>query len=104
MNGETWAALQELGVDESTELRLDLSSGWVSWGNPFLDGNRRAYAFDLPRQRQSTWRVPWIGPRGRPQVSAVHTRREILIAATLKANDEGDPLTVRVYRARLPTR
>jgi hypothetical protein len=81
---------------------MNLSAGRVSWGNPFPDGDGRAFLFDLRRQRLFSWRVPRIRRRGRPPVSAVHTRREILIAATLTTNAEGDPLTVRVYRARLP--
>jgi hypothetical protein len=76
----------------------------VSWGNPFPDGDGRAFLFDLRRQRLFAWRVPRIGRRGCPPVSAVHTRREILIAATVTTNMDGDPLTVRVYRARLPVR
>jgi hypothetical protein len=83
---------------------MNLSAGWVSWGNPFPDGDGRAFLFDVRRQRLFAWRVPRIGGRGRPPVSAVHTRREILIAATLSSNAEGDPRTVRVYRARLPAR
>lgn len=80
---------------------MNLSAGRVSWGNPFPDGDGRAFLLDLRRQRLFAWRAPRIGRR-RPPVSAVHTRREILIAATLTSNLEGDPLTVRVYRARLP--
>jgi hypothetical protein len=83
---------------------VNLSAGRVSWGSPFPDGDGRAFLFDVRRQRLFAWRIPRIGRRGRPPVSAVHTRREILIAATLTANREGDPLTVRVYRARLPAR
>jgi hypothetical protein len=83
---------------------MNLSAGRVSWGNPFPDGDGRAFVFDLRRHRLFAWRVPRIGRRGRPSVSAVHTRREVLIAATLTATIEGDPLTVRVYRARLPAR
>lgn len=83
---------------------MNLSAGWVSWGNPFPDGHGRAWLFDLRSHRLFAWRVPRVGRRDRSPVSAVHTRREILIAATLTANVEGDPMTVRVYRARLPTR
>jgi hypothetical protein len=83
---------------------MNLSAGRVSWGDPFRDGDGRAFLFDLRRQRLFVWRVPRIGRRGRPPVSAVHTRREILIAATLTADAEGDPVKVRVYRARLPAR
>jgi hypothetical protein len=83
---------------------VNLSAGRVSWGNPFPDGDGRAFLFDLRRGHLFAWHVPRIGRRDRPPASAVHTRREILIAATLTSNLEGDPLTVRVYRARLPAR
>jgi hypothetical protein len=81
---------------------MNLSAGRVSWGNPYPDGDGRAFLFDLRRRRLSTWRVPRIGRRGRPPVSVVHTRHEILIAATLTTDIDGNPVTVRVYRARLP--
>jgi hypothetical protein len=81
---------------------MNLSASWLSWGNPFPDSDGRAYLFDLRWQRLFSWRVARVGRRKRSSAFAVHTRREIFVAATLTINDEGDPLTVRVYRAPLP--
>ncbi len=81
---------------------MNLSAGLASWGNPFSGGDGRVYLFDFSRRRLSSWRVPRVGSSRSTPGTAVHTRRRLFVAATLTTNDEGDPLTIRVYSARLP--
>jgi hypothetical protein len=85
---------------------MNLSAGRVSWGDPEADGNGEAYLFDTRTRRLFSWRMPHIGARARRRApaSAVHTRRAVFFAASLRFNVEGEPTVIRVYRARLPPR
>lgn len=84
---------------------MNLSAGLVTWGVPWPDDYRHrglAYLFDCPTRKLYRWRVPRVARRAVRAGAAFHTRRRLIVAATLKADELGDPLTVRVYSARLP--